>query len=87
MTWFSWWRRKQDAEVPESPESPESPELPESPPPAVDGDGEPTMVEGERATSVVRRRPSSVDRSRIVTASRLRDSENGGLVVRSMKRA
>ena len=52
MTGFSWWRRKQDAEVPESPE------LPESPPPAVDGDGEPTMVEGERATSVVRRPPS-----------------------------
>ena len=44
MTGFSWWRRKQDAEAQESP------------PPAVEGGS--TAVQGERATSVVRRPPS-----------------------------
>lgn len=44
MTWFSGWRRGQDAETLEPPPS------------AVDG--EQTSVEGERATSAVRRPPS-----------------------------
>lgn len=44
MTWFSGWRRKQHTGAPPSP------------PPAVDGEQGP--VEGERATSAVRRPPS-----------------------------
>ena len=67
MTWFSGWRRKQETGVPESP------------PPAVDGVQ--TAVEGERATSAVRRPPSLQTRLSNLLAFGLMATIGFGLLV------